>query len=214
MLDEFTGQQGYASGSRALDAVSAAIRTNGARIPLGVVACLIGAASLTSSWAVAAAGPSACMDLQQAEFATIEELVVTKEKVLAYERDPEGNELALSGKEASFLLADNLKYPVWIETRADELYVQFALPEDDDDHCYNIEFQGQVSVRDGLAHVVPSTVRVGNLDLSRFVAGRPVDASPDDLTGPEAKRLLTQTLHLRVEDDTIHVAVDDPRSLR
>lgn len=209
MLDDQAGQD-FSPEARALRAISVAVRATWSRIPLGVVACVVGLASIWGSWAVEAVGPSPCMELQQAEFPTIEELIGTKDKVLAYVREPVG-ELSLSGKEASFVLADNLQYPVWIETRNDELFVQMALP--DDERCYNIEFLGRVSVEGGLAHVVPSAVRAGQLDLSPFVRGRALDVTPSDITGPKARQLLTQTRKLRVEDDAVLVTLDDPGSL-
>lgn len=190
--------------------VAAAIRTTWSRLVLGLLAMALGLASISASWAVQAAGPDPCMELRQAEF-TLEELIATKDKVLDYERDPVG-ELVLSGKEASFVLADNLKYPVWIETRGEELFVEFALPEQD--RCYNIVFQGTVEVTDGAATVVPSTLWVGGLDLSPWARGQVLQAVPEDLTSPEAQKLLRQTRSLEVVGDELHVAVDDPRSLR
>ncbi len=209
MFDELASQ-GPTPGQRVGQLVAGAIRGTVPRIVLGVLALAVGGLSLSGAWAVEAAGPEACMELQQAEF-TLDELIATKDKVIAYEQEPVG-ELVLSGKEASFVLADNLHYPVWVETRGSELYVQFALPEQD--ACYNIRFQGTVEVDAGRAHVVPTTVKVGGLDISPFVAGRSFDAGPNDLTGEEARQLLRQTKHLRVVDDVVHVAVTNPRSLR
>lgn len=180
------------------------------RIGLGALCLLLGVGSSGAAGGVWAMRPAPCMELRQAQF-TLDELIETKDKVLAYEEEPEG-ELVLSGKEASFVLADNLKFPVWIETRSDELFVQAAIP--DHDLCFNVEFLGRVEVEAGLAHVVPTAVKVGSLDVSPLVAGTARDIMPGDIDSADASRLLSQTMRLRVVDDRIHVVVEDPRSLR
>ncbi len=198
------------AGGRARRAVEVMVRAPWSRYPAGVALVVVGAASLWASWASFAAGPEPCMELRQAQF-TLEELIAAKDKVLDYERDPVG-ELVLSGKEASFVLADNLKFPVWIETRGEELFAEIALPAED--RCYNIAFQGVIDVVDGRARVVPSQLRVGGVDLSALVAGREVVAGPADVRSPEARQLLAHTRRMYVDADRVHVVVTDPRSLR
>lgn len=209
MFDELA-DQGPTAGDRLLGLVASAIRTTWSRVALGSLAIALGLTSIGAAWAVQAVGPEPCMELRQAEF-NLDELIATKDKVLAYERDPVG-ELVLSGKEASFVLADNLKFPVWIETRGQELFVEYALPQQE--RCYNIVFQGTVEVKEGAARIVPSQVQVGQLDLSLWLAGKEILARPDDVENDEARQLLSQMRHLRVENDEVHVAVTDPRSLR
>lgn len=209
MFDELA-QQGPTPGEQALALVARAIRTSWSRILLGLGCLGIGVTGLGGSWAAWAVGPEPCMEIRHAQF-TIDELIVTTDKVRAYESEPEG-ELVLSGREVSFVLADGLKFPVWIETRGDELFVQAALPQEE--LCYNVEFQGQVVVGDGHAEVVPSSLTVGRLDVSPVVKGRPFAASAEDIESDLAKRLLEQMVTMRVSGDQVHVAVRDPRSLR
>lgn len=216
MFDELA-QSGPTPAQQALTVLAGAIRTPWSRRLIGVGSLLVGASGFGGSFAAHAVGPDPCMDLRQAQF-TIDELIGTKDKVLAYEAEPEG-ELALSGKEVSFVLADNLKFPVWVETRGDELFVQAALPvepaTDEAPRCWNVEFQGAVTVAGGQATVVPTALTVGHLPLSLLVAGRRFDVAPTDLeASPSARQLLEQVVRLSVASDEVLVSVRDPRSLR
>jgi hypothetical protein len=150
------------------------------------------------------------MEIEQADM-TLEELVAVKNRVQDYQRNPEGA-LRLSAKEASFILADNLKYSVWLQAEGDKLTVALALREDE--LCWNIGFTGTVSVEKGVATVVPSKLQIGALDFTPLALGKVYNFDRSDLDGPQAGRLLAQTQSLRIDDGWLEVKLDDPGSLR
>ena len=170
----------------------------------------LGGCALLASGMWYAAGPARCAEIPQAEM-SLNEILTIKDRVTAYERDNSGS-LTLSAKEASFILADNLKYPLWLEADGDQLSATLAVPERD--RCWNIAFTGAVSVDSGVAQVQASSLQVGALDLSAVAAGRSMSVRKRDIKGRHARRLLGQTRKLRVSDGQLVVELDDPSSLR
>ena len=196
--------------NRALELARAAWRWRWARVGIGGATVLLGMFSLGASFVWYAAGPATCMELEQVEL-SLEQIGDIKRRVEGYEQRPEGT-LSLSGDEASFILADNLNYPVHLQASGDEVTAQLALPENGS--CFNIEFSGKLEVDQGVARVVPSKLLVGSLNLSGWASGRAFRVDRSLISGNDAGKLLDQTRSLKVVDGQLVVQIDDPTSLR
>jgi hypothetical protein len=151
-----------------------------------------------------------CEELQRADL-SIDELVAIKRRVDAYRRDPSST-LHLTGREASFLLREQWRYPVFVSLEGEQMRVQATIP--DDRGCYNVHFQGHVSVDDGVAAVRATHLDVGELDLTGWIAERSFEVQPADLSGPHASFLLDQMTLLEVADGQVAVQVEDPKALK
>lgn len=163
-----------------------------------------------AAWLWSLALSDECEELQRADL-SIDELVAIKRRVDDYRRDPTAP-LHLSGREASFLLREQWRYPVFVSLGDDRVRVQATVP--DDRGCYNVHFEGRVSVQQGVAAVRASSLVVGRLDLTPWIDGRSFEVRPADLSGPHASFLLEQMILLQVEGDEVAVRVEDPKALK
>ncbi len=178
------------------------------------VAVGVGATLVTLSvgaayaWSLAVSG--SCGDLERADL-SIDELVAVKRRVDAYRRDP-STALHLSGREASFVLREQWRYPVFVALHGDELELNAQV--ESASGCYDIGFRGQVTVDAGVAQIVPSALRVGDLDLSRWAAGHGFQLRPTHLSTGHASALLGQMTHLHIADGEVALRVEDPGALK
>jgi len=183
-----------------------------ARASSGFGLILLGMTSLGASYVYLIAGPSRCEVLQPTDM-TMDQLKQVKRKVTDYEANPNG-EIHLDGSEASFILADNLKYPVKISVDGEEMVASLLIRADQQERCYNVQFTGSVAVEDGNATVVPSQLMVGGLNLSWLFGGRTFHIDPEVVGKGAAGQMLEQTETLRLEDSQLHIDLEDPRRLR
>jgi hypothetical protein len=196
--------------ARARDGVYWAVRQRWFHFGAGglVVLTLVMFVGAFSVWTVAVSDE--CAPLQHADL-TLRQIGDLKHRVEAHEADESG-ELVLSGEEASFLIADNLHYPIWMTLDGSNVVATLALQ--DNGRCYNVEFEGQINIEDGVANIVPDLLVVGGLDLTRVTGTQDFDLEPDDLKSPHAQRLLSQTRHLQIRDSHMHIMVSNLGSLR
>lgn len=187
------GPEGRSRGRRVLRAA----------IVLSLAILVVGGGAL--AWLYAQVAPGECRTLQRADL-SIEEIIAIKQRVEAHQLDRSAP-LRLSGREASFLLADTLRYPVHIAVDGSEVGAELALPAGKAERCYHVDFHGSVVVEEAVAVVVPSRLVVGELDLSGWVGGRAVELGPDDLR-EHAGQLLARMRQLQVEDGHLLVDID------
>ncbi len=188
-----------------------ALRNRVVRIGLGFGMAAVGVTSVGMAWAIEAAKPTTCMALEKADL-SLQEIVAVKRQVDAHDGEDTTTALRLSGREATFILAEHFEYPVWVSVHDDEVEARLALP--DNGHCYNIEFQGQVHVDHGVASVVPSHLLIGRLDLSTLFGGKRIELGATTIKAESVAGLLTKTQQLTVEEDRIVVELDDVAGLQ
>lgn len=181
------------------------------RIALGIFLVCVGASAWLAAWALHLARPAACQPMPMSDL-SLDEMISVKRRIQAHERDPSAT-MALTGAEASFLLRDNLNYPVQIAVHEDTVSARLALP-DETGRCYNVAFEGHVDVRDGVAHVVPASLVVGDLDLTPMLAGTSMAIDPRDVTSEHVRALLSHVRVLEIVDGHLVVRIDDLKALR
>ena len=171
----------------------------------GVV--VLSGVSAAYTWSLATSG---CDELRRSDL-SLHDMVMIKRQIDKAEKEPT-TAIQLNGEEATFLLADNLRLPVYIDAADDELLAHVVLEQKE--RCIDIRFQGRVEVDQGVASVMPSRLKLGSLDLSSVLGDR-MWTLPDWLVGDhEVAAVLDNTDRLRVEGDTIEVQMEDVTSLR
>ena len=173
---------------------------------------MAGMMCLGASYVYLIAGPARCEVLQPTDL-TMDQLLQVKRKVTDYEANPSG-EIHLDGNEASFILADNLKYPVKIAVAGEQMEADLLIRAEGQERCYSVAFTGSIEVDNGRATVIPSRLMVGALDLSWLARGQTFKIDRDLVGIGAAGDMLEQTERLRVEDGQLHVNLEDPRRLR
>jgi len=173
------------------------------------VLVLLGVGTLGSSWVWSQALQDDCQTLQRVDL-SIEEMVDLKLKVDESERAG-SSELVLSAEEASFVLREHLRLPVYFALEGDDVVFQAAVKRDE--QCYNLDYRGGLAIEQGVTTVEPRHLMVGDLDLGTWV-GDSVSLEPDWIGG-EAQQLLEEHVeHVRIEKGQVIVKVDDVRALR
>jgi hypothetical protein len=142
---------------------------------------------------------------------SMDELVSVTRRLRAHGKEP-SEDLTLTGKEATFLLNDNLRLPLRVDTRGEEVIVRVQVKEKA--KCYDIEFQGEVEVDDGVAVVVPSRLVLGSLDVSAFTKGYRISIGSWLNRNSRASELLQKTDKLTVENDQFQVRIEGVQELR
>jgi len=183
-----------------------------ARAAGGCALIMGGFTILGASYVILFAGPTPCTSIEPTEL-TMAQLKTIKKKVATYWADPTGG-IQLDADEASFILADNLKYPVTMKFDGHQMAANLLIRSGEQERCYTVRFRGNVAVDDGLATVTPSELMVGQLNLSWFAGGQTFQIDRVLMGGGPAGDMLQQTQKLRVEDGQIHVDLEDPRRLR
>ena len=175
---------------------------------VGVVLTLLAVSGLGAlAWSRAR---SAGCDALPREDLSLREMAQLRRRMDAYKGDPD-LPLTLSGREASFLVREQFELPAWLAIEGAQVHLEARLPEEGG-RCWNVGFRGRVEVEEGVAHVVPTSFTVGQLDLGWLVRGRRF-AVPDAVLaapGPEAAELAEHVVSMQIADGTMFVKVDDP----
>jgi hypothetical protein len=151
-----------------------------------------------------------CRDLPREEL-SLAEMGQLRRLVDRYKSDP-SRPLSLSGRQASFLLREEFEIPMWMDVRGSELSVELRVPQAG--RCWNVSYQGDLSVTDAVATLRPRALRVGHLALTPLVDGVALRVEPHQVSLPRAAELLGHTTHLALSADGLDVQVDDPVWLR
>jgi len=177
-------------------------------VAIGVVVSVAAGCAIVG-WAWSMASQPGCVELQRADL-SLSEMVEVKLKVDESERAG-SSPLEFSGRETSFLMREVLQLPVFVDVSGDEMVVQAAIARED--YCYNVDFRGEVTVTNGVAVVRPTRVRIGDLDLSRWVNGA-WSLGPVLLGDSSAGELMSHLERLEVHADRVSIKVDDVGALR
>jgi len=167
----------------------------------GLLALLVGLRSLAIS--------DECATLPREEL-SVDEMVALRLRIDAYTTDP-SEPLAFSARETSFVVREVLGMPAWVDTTGSDINAEFRVPSGA--RCYDVSFTGTFDVKDGVAHLVPSKLVVGRLDVSAFAAGRRIALEPSHVESDRARDLLGHVVALWVTDGRVNLRVDDPEAL-
>jgi hypothetical protein len=139
----------------------------------------------------------------------METLKSMKARLDTYRADPDPDaEIELTGDELSALLQDEVPYAVRVQIIGPETAdVAIAAPQPEG--CYNIHYRGHVAVRDGALELVPEALRVGDSNLSLFVAGRTLELDPGRWLGPEGATAVQRLKSLSVRDGIVALRLRD-----
>jgi hypothetical protein len=173
------------------------------------IALLVGVVLAAGAAGVQAFDPE-CRELPREEL-SLAEMGHVRRLVDRYKSEP-GTPLSLTARQASFLLREEFELPVWVSVDGDETSFEVRIPQGD--RCWNISFAGNVTVRDAVATLTPTSMTIGHLAVTRFVAGSSWDVVPLQLRLPRAVELLQHLRSVQVVDDRVEVVVDDPGWLR
>jgi hypothetical protein len=167
----------------------------------GLLAMVVGLRSLAIS--------DGCATLPREEL-TVDEMVALRLRIDAYTADP-SEPLAFSARETSFVVREVLGVPAWVDAQGGDVTAEFRVPSGS--RCYDVSFTGTFEVKDGVAHLVPSELVVGRLNLSALAAGRRVALEPSHVESVRARDLLGHVVALWVADGRVNLRVDDPEAL-
>lgn len=171
-------------------------------------ALVIGALVATSLWT--SAKSESCSE-QPAAALEFEEIITLKRRTEAWQAE-RGSEsrLKLSGAEVTFLLQELAHAQAAVHLDGDTMAATFAVPTDDG--CYNIDFEGRVSVADATATIRPRRLIVGDADLSAWVQDRRFVLVPERARawlGAGAATHLQNTRRLLVDRGVIELDLYD-----
>lgn len=175
----------------------------------GALVVVLFAATGISSWLWGRMLQPECVEVPRADL-SLQEMVDVKVKVDDSERAG-SSELVFDGAEASFVLREVMRQPLYVETDGPRLRLVGAFPYRD--QCYNLDYDGGVVIENGVAELDPERFRVGDLDLTAWVQ-RPIALADVGWVSADAAALLVHLEWLRVDGGTVRVKVDDVRALR
>lgn len=198
-------------GQRAAHGLRAVLRHRAVRGMFVVGSVLILMLGL-SSWRLwTKAVSESCREVPRTDL-TLGQMGDIKRRIEAYKAG-QSDHLLLDAGEATFVFAEALRFPVWIEIEQDRLKADVAI-EEDSGRCYNIRFDGVLAITEGVARVTPDALSVGDLDLTSVMGGQEFDLHPEDIQSERVRRLLTHTVEMTVVDHRIRLVVDDIASLQ
>jgi hypothetical protein len=117
--------------------------------------------------------------------------------------------LTLSEAEANFVLRELLGLESRVTLRGSVIVLDLSVPRDHD--CYNIAFSGNAKVRQGMLIVEPVVLRIGDMDVARFLPRR-FGLTPRELRGLLDEQwlgYLDGTERLDVRDGRVQVRLRD-----
>ncbi|MBN2800838.1 MAG: hypothetical protein JXX28_17005 [Deltaproteobacteria bacterium] len=137
----------------------------------------------------------------------MQDLIALKRRIESYQRDPDEDAMvSLSPLEMSFLLQDTSDYQLYLDIRDEEVSAEVFRQVEGG--CVTVVFDGSLTVVDGVLHLQPRTLRIGEADLTAFaVMGLRISAS--HLRDPEMGRLLSNVARMRIRDGQIQLAFRD-----
>jgi hypothetical protein len=143
---------------------------------------------------------------------TVDRLIAVKERFEDYRSHPDQHPLSISGDEIAMLIEDRADVPVFLEL--DDAYVQgrAAIPAWGGG-CWDVGFHGRMTIDDGAAVLVPDRLTVGRLDLTWWMAGRPLELQPDQLPRRLGK-FVAQLRHGEIRHGHMFVDLVSPESFR
>lgn len=152
-----------------------------------------------------------CPDRAQPDVSMLT-LVNLKHRLERYQVDPSVDaHLELTGPEASFLLHDLIIYEVWIGAEGDE--VDALVVRRQDEQCLTIHYQGGVQIQDGTLLLQPTSLIIGEADLTSWLSLGLSELPADWIPDPVAAKVLSNIHAMEVEDGTLHLQFTDRWSI-
>ena len=148
-----------------------------------------------------------CVALPEVEL-TIEDMIAIKKRREVYRKSRDLNaSLRLTGREVTFLLADTKRIAIWMRVDGDQVHLRFSQPVEGG--CYNVDFTGVISVKDGVAVAVPERLQMGERDLSSLLGGRTFTFEASDIRDPFVAENLANIRTLEVSDGSLELRFID-----
>jgi hypothetical protein len=158
-----------------------------------------------------------CAELPREDL-SLREMAQLRRRLEAYKDHPE-SPLVLTAREASFLVREQFQILAWIGIEGTEVHLETRLPDlagSGQGRCLSVTYRGSLDVHEREARVVPTSLRLGSLDLSWLVRGREM-AVPESLVtvpGPGAAELFAHVVSMEITEGSVIVQVDDPGWIR
>lgn len=171
----------------------------------------VSAGGFVALYGFAAAGD--CGQLPREDL-SLREMADLRNLIDAYKVDD--TPLALTARQASFLLREELKVPAWLEIVGATVRVEARLPNGPPERCWSVTYRGTFQVEGGHAYVVPDLVRIGRLDLGWWLAEQRMEL-PEVVVvagGPKFTEFFSHVESLQVADGGLTLQLDDPRWMR
>lgn len=141
---------------------------------------------------------------------SMQELIAVKKRLAEYRKNPDQG-IRLSSEELAMVIEDQTSMPVFLEIEDASFRVELALASDEA-ACWPIAVEGEVSIEDSKAFVIPHQLQLGSLDLSTFVDGLRVELLPEHMPSARSANLLSKTRAAAVVDGGIRVELADPNA--
>lgn len=150
---------------------------------------------------------STCQEIEYVDL-PIELVIDVKQRKEAYQLDPAGNQLALSGDELSFLVRGMYAFKIRIWFAEGQTRVMGAFPRDTG--CYNVDAIGDLTIESGVLTFDADQLVVGEIDLATFGLGGPWRVTPEDVQQATLRDALANTRVGVVEREQIRLELFDP----
>jgi len=193
--------------SRGISDLKIILATPAARWALGLSAVALLVGSVSTWWLLDRARSTECQIVEH-EPLSMDELIGVKKRFTAYKRNPEQG-LTLTGPEISMLLEDRADIPVYVDVKGEHLHAQVAVPSSDS-RCYPIDFEGQISVDNGVAYVTPERLVIGKVDLSGLASGVRMELLPENMPTAKSALFLEQMSTASVQGGEMQVELHAP----
>lgn len=141
---------------------------------------------------------------------SIDELIAVKKRLTAYRKNPDEG-IRLSSAELAMVIEDQTSAPVFLQIEDASFRAELALAKDEQG-CWPVAVEGEVSIEDSKAFVIPHGLVLGALDLSSFVDGLRVELLPEHMPSARSANLLSKTRAAAVVDGGIRVELADPNA--
>lgn len=145
-----------------------------------------------------------CDPLDDHDSVSMADLISLKEHAATYQRDPAPDAtLRLTGHQLTLVVGERRDLHMHFEAIGSKVRVLATIPMDDG--CYNIEFQGQVAIREARVFVQVESLIVGTSDLTTLASVKPWQFEVEDVPDERIAGMVGNTRSLRVRDGLFEV---------
>lgn len=181
------------------------VRSPGFRWGMGIGGGLVAALGGLAVVFVVQARSTECA-IRQHPPLSMQELIDVRRRFDAYRERPDAG-LQLTGEELSMLL--EAEVPMFVEVTGQYVNAQVALPSGEG-RCWPVDFQGELTVADGVAFLIPESLRIGQVDLTPITRGMRLELLPEHMPTSRAASFLRQTRSASVSSGQMVVELAEP----
>jgi hypothetical protein len=149
-----------------------------------------------------------CEELGTVTLST-EQLISMKRRFETYKsRHSSGAYLELKADEVSLLFRH--AFEIGAEFQFEDGNLKTAAAVSTGEGCYNLRYSGGFYVKDGVAHVRPTALKLGELDLGALVKERELAFGPERMPKKHLARHLRNLQTLEIEEGRVRLRMWDP----